>query len=366
MNSFYTLFLKKVHIFLFCLCFLFLTACSDASLGEPQSNTAPPLPDRTQDTFPAEEDTPEQTLQPDNSQEEISKESVPSAPPADSETDSEVQVTSGSRDNTPVCLIPETPGAIVYGNDTVSIDASNTGEGYLCVRYTGACPKVKLQIIGPDSVTYTYNLSGGSYETFPLTGGSGTYSAGVYENISGTQYATAFYQETAVTLTNEFGPFLYPSQYVNFTPQCETVSVAQKLSASADTDLDVVSNIYNYVISSISYDYDKASGIASGYISNVDETLHSGTGICLDYAALMAAMLRSQGIPTHLEVGYAKDAYHAWISTYIDEKGWVNGIIEFDGQNWSLMDPTFASNSSESALKKFIGDGSNYTVKYVY
>jgi len=50
----------------------------------------------------------------------------------------------------------------------------------------------------------------------------------------------------------------------------------------------------------------------------------------------------------------------------VDEIGWVNGIIEFDGTSWSLMDPTFAANSSESSLKKFIGDGSNYTVKYVY
>ena len=92
----------------------------------------------------------------------------------------------------------------------------------------------------------------------------------------------------------------------------------------------------------------------------------SGTGICLDYSAVMASMLRSQGIPTRLEVGYAGTAYHAWISTYITDIGWVNGIIEFDGTNWSLMDPTFAANSSESALKSFIGNGSNYKTKYVY
>ena len=41
------------------------------------------------------------------------------------------------------------------------------------------------------------------------------------------------------------------------------------------------------------------------------------------------------------------DVYHAWISTYIKDKGWVNGIIEFDGNDWKLMDPTFASTSSD-------------------
>lgn len=290
-------------------------------------------------------------------QESISEDPVPSSGSADSK---------GSRDNTPQCLVPEASGTTTYENEVVMIDASHTDEGYLCVSYVGDCPKVKLQITGPSQVTYTYNLSGNGYETFPLTSGNGTYSVGVYENISGTQYATSFYQELTVDLADEFLPFLYPSQYVNFTPQSSSVLKAEELAAPANTDLDVVSNVYNYVVASISYDYEKASGIASGYLSNVDETLRTGSGICLDYAALVAAMLRSQGIPTHLEVGYAQEAYHAWISTYVDEKGWVNGIIEFDGTSWSLMDPTFAANSSEKSLKKFIGDGSNYTVKYVY
>ena len=80
----------------------------------------------------------------------------------------------------------------------------------------------------------------------------------------------------------------------------------------------------------------------------------------------MCSMLRSQGIPAHLEVGYAGEAYHAWISVFIKDVGWLNGIIEFDGKDWSLVDPTFAANSSESALKQFIGDGSNYTTMFVY
>lgn len=66
------------------------------------------------------------------------------------------------------------------------------------------------------------------------------------------------------------------------------------------------------------------------------------------------------------EVGYAKVAYHAWISVYTRETGWLNGIISFDGKTWTLMDPTFGANSSESALKKFIGDGSNYTLQKLY
>ena len=282
------------------------------------------------------------------------------------QSESTVTVSKGTRNNTPQCLIPEIPGTVTYGNEVVSIDASNLDKGYICVKYQGTCPKVKFQLTGPDQVTYTYDLLGQDYEIFPLTGGDGTYNIGVYENISGTQYATTFYQELNVTLADPFLPFLYPNQYVNFTPESEVVRKAEELATPANTDLDVVSNIYNYVVGSISYDDVKAADLPNGYLSDVDETLRSGSGICLDYAALMAAMLRSQGIPTHLEVGYAKEAHHAWISTYVDEKGWINGMIEFDGTSWSILDPTYAANSREESLRKFIGDGSNYTVKYVY
>ena len=153
---------------------------------------------------------------------------------------------------------------------------------------------------------------------------------------------------------------------VNFTKDSAVVAKAAELEKNVSSDLDIVSNVYEYVSSYIDYDYDKAANVQSGYISDVDVILNSGTGICLDYAAVMCSMLRSLGIPTRLEVGYAGEAYHAWISTYITDVGWVSGIREFDGKNWSLMDPTFAATSNEKDLKEFVGDGTNYTVKYMY
>ena len=59
----------------------------------------------------------------------------------------------------------------------------------------------------------------------------------------------------------------------------------------------------------------------------MDKVFTENTGICFDYAAVMATMLRTQAIPTRLEVGYAGEEYHAWVSTYIKDKGWINGII---------------------------------------
>ena len=277
-----------------------------------------------------------------------------------------VSTSATIRDNSPVCLLPVADGITVFGNDYVSVDASHMAEGYIMVSYSGENTKVKMQLTGPDYITYTYNLTGNGYETFPLSAGDGTYQLGVYENVEGSQYATVFSQELSVSITNSMGPFLYPNQYVHFDSSSDVVKEAQILVAGAHDDLEAITAIYNYVISNITYDYDKAQNVQSGYIPDVDEILSIKTGICLDYAAVMSSMLRSQRIPTRLEVGYAGDAYHAWISTYVENQGWVNGIIQFDGHSWSIMDPTFAANSSEKSLKNFIGDGDNYVTKYIY
>ncbi len=272
------------------------------------------------------------------------------------------------RDNTPHVLIPKADGSTTYHNsmNTAVIDASHADNGYIMVSYTGSNPKVKLQITGPNTITYTYDLHGTGYEVFPLTSEDGNYTIAVYESVVSGKYSTALSQKIDVKISDVFGPYLYPSQYVNFDASTKAVSLASDIVSESENDLDAVAAIYQYIITNISYDTDKAANVQTGYLPDVDQTLASKKGICFDYAAVMAAMLRSQNIPTRLEIGFASKSYHAWISTYITDIGWINGIIEFDGKNWTLMDPTFAASSSEKTLKKFIGDGSNYVTEYVY
>lgn len=275
----------------------------------------------------------------------------------------ETVVTAGTRGSTPVAYIGTADGTETYGNDSVTIDVSHKDQGYVMVSYTGSNEKVKLQLTGPDDVTYTYNLHGG-YETFPFTAGSGSYTLGVFENIEGTSYSALFTQSIEVSIADELKPFLYANQYVNFASDSATAAVGAELAYSANNDLEVVEQVYNYIISNFTYDYDKAKTVPKGYLPVVDEILEKKTGICFDYAAVMATMLRTQNIPTRLEVGYMLEEYHAWISIYIEEHGWINGIIEFDGTEWKLMDPTFASSSKKPL--DFIMDTDKYITKYVY
>ncbi len=263
-------------------------------------------------------------------------------------------------------LLPTASGAVVYGNDIVSIDASNVSEGYIMIQYSGGIEKVRVQITAPDQTTYTYALAIGSYETFPLSGGDGNYHIDILENAYDDMYAIAFSQDVTVTLNDEFRPFLYPNQYVWFTQDYQAVEYAAGLSDESSSDIDYVEQVYRYVTENISYDEELAANVKTNYLPNIDNTMKTKKGICFDYASLMAAMLRSQGVPTKLVVGYSGDAYHAWISVYLKEIGWVDDIIEFNGKNWSLMDPTLAANNSSKSVAKYIGDGNNYTVKYSY
>ena len=268
----------------------------------------------------------------------------------------------------PVKAAPQT-GVTVYANAKASIDASNLGEGYIMVRYTGGKnTRIKVQITKTSGTTYTYNLnSAGNAETFPLTEGDGGYTVKVFENTTGTKYAQVHSAQLNVTLRNDFLPFLYANQYVNYTAQSAAVAKAAELVQGKATDVAKVQAVFDYVVDTLRYDYDKAKTVQSGYLPDVDATLAAKKGICFDYAALMTAMLRSQNIPCKLIVGYSGTAYHAWINVYIEGVGWVDSVIYFDGQHWTLMDPTYVSSGKRSQqIMNYVTNPANYTEKYAY
>lgn len=274
---------------------------------------------------------------------------------------------AGTRDSTPRVLLPKRDGTGLLGSSDVSLDLSHSADGYFSASYTGDSGKVKLQVTNEQQVTYTYNLpTDGSWSVFPFSSGDGAYTIGVYSNIKDTMYSTVYSTDVSVRLSDAFGPFLYPNQYVWFTKDTKAVQTGAMVCHPCSSDLEAISNVFDYVVHHVSYDWDEAKTVQSDYLPDVDEVLDTGKGICFDYAALMACMLRSQGIPTRMEIGYAGTAYHAWITTYVAEIGWVDGIIRFDGTDWSLMDPTLASSESRSKYESFIQSSDNYRVCYSY
>ncbi|MDR2088407.1 MAG: transglutaminase-like domain-containing protein [Clostridiales Family XIII bacterium] len=255
----------------------------------------------------------------------------------------------------------------VFSNDKASIDASNMAEGYVLLKYTGGkSVPIKVQITKKGGENYTYNLKNdGTVEAFPFSVGDGEYTINIFENISGSKYALAFGKTVDVKLRHPFLPFMYPNQYVKFNASSAATRQAATLASGRATDLEKLDAIYQYVVANFTYDKELAKNAPAGYVPNVDAVLQSKKGICFDYAAVMSAMLRSQNIPCKLVIGYAGTAYHAWVNVFVENVGWIDKAIYFDGEKFSLMDPTFASSSKSSPeIYKFIGDGSNYKVKY--
>ena len=155
-------------------------------------------------------------------------------------------------------------------------------------------------------------------------------------------------------------------KYVNFTADSLPVAKAEELADGASSDLDIISSVYNYIITHFTYDYSKASSVTSGYLPDIDEVFTSEKGICFDYAAVMTAMLRSQGIPTKLITGYVSsggsELYHAWNMIWLEESGWITVEIRAPRHEWQRIDLTFAA-AGQSAL---VGDGKGYADKEVY
>lgn len=266
----------------------------------------------------------------------------------------------------PDILQPEASGELVAENDKAIIDYSHMEDGYVMVLYT-ADRDCRLKARVENKNTYTYNLTKGEWSVFPLTDENGTYQIRIYENTSGSSYALAMATELEVTLKDEFAPFLRPNQYVNFSEATKAVEVAWELTKDIDAPLGKVEAVYNYVVRELTYDNEKARTVKSGYIPDLDAVLEEKKGICFDYASLMTAMLRSQGIPCKMVFGYTGGAYHAWISVWTEDTGWMDGVIFFDGVAWQRLDPTFASYDNKSDnIMQYIGNGSNYKEKYFY
>lgn len=262
-------------------------------------------------------------------------------------------------------LVPLAPGTDTIGNAPVTLDISNKEQGYLIAQADPSASRINIQMTGPDGVVYSYFIDPGENAVIPFTGGDGNYQILCYQQLSGDRYAALYSNTVEISLENPFLPFLYPNQYVNFTPESEACLLAQSMLPDDTSDLDALDSIYNYVISNISYDEEKAENIEAGYLPDIDETLQTGTGICFDYAALMTAMLRARDIPCKLQIGYTSDIKHAWIDVYIRSKGWVNQAISFNGESWSRMDPTFEANADDqNMIQSYIGDGNNYTVQF--
>lgn len=213
---------------------------------------------------------------------------------------------------------PHADGDNVREKGTLTLDLSNSSDGYLMARREESSSGAKLRIEKGGS-TYTYDLNGsGRYEVFPLQMGSGSYTCTLYKNVTSNKYSKEAEVSFDVELSSKYAPYLCPSQYVHYTEDSPAVKMSDEICEGLETDAEKLQAIREFMVNSFSYDFERAATIRSFYLGDVEECFESRKGLCQDIAVVAACMLRVQGIPTQLVIGYANNYYHAWNNVLID------------------------------------------------
>jgi len=220
---------------------------------------------------------------------------------------------------------------------------------------------------GEGETAYNYNLpADGTPIALPLTPGEGGYTVTVLEHIEDKRYRPVFSEHLDLTLTDPNAPYCYPNRMVNYAGTAAEI-LAGRLVEETENASEKIDALLTYVSGALTYDEEKsAAAAAGGYIPDLDLVLINGKGICYDYAALLCGMLRSQGIPCKLQVGWAGELYHAWVEVWSDSPGELAGGIALK-EGWTTLDPTFLSTQGRTpAMAAYMAGEGNYKVRYTY
>jgi len=238
-----------------------------------------------------------------------------------------------------------------YNKDSLS-------RGIISIKYTSndTTKKAKVLITFGDQ-KYQYNIkNGNTFVNFPLQLGNGKYDIGVYEQIEGTKYSQVSTTTVNLLLDDSSKVFLTSIQLINWGEKMNTVTLAKELTKNKKTENEKIEVCYQYMVQQFSYDFVKMKNVEYDYIPVIDDVLKKKLGICYDYSAVFASMLRSQGIKCKLIMGYTTmvKEYHAWNQVYANEK-------------WVVVDTTFDSQMYANKVKyKFEKPSADYKESYEY
>jgi len=208
------------------------------------------------------------------------------------------------------------------------VDSHGSSEGFIFAAIKEPTnSKLKLRIFQHGNYGATYGLNNaGAFELFPLIKGPGFYSVVLYSNAYGNAYEEIGSVGFNALMENPDAAFYIPNQYVNYTKDSQVVKLAADLH-DGKNDRQYFEEVKNYIKSYFAYDFIKAVTKSTGMLPEIDASLNKCMGICQDLAAIVVAMLRSQGIKSKLVIGFADSHYHAWT------------VSEIDGED-ILYDPT--------------------------
>lgn len=256
-------------------------------------------------------------------------------------------------------IVVGSSSTVVKAEDKMFEDNEN---GIVTIRYNNK-DNVKMKVrVSKDKKNYYYNLFDGENEIdIPLNMGNGSYTIKILKNIVDNRYSVVTTTEISLDLKDDEVVYTESNVIVDFELTDKSIEKANSLTKYCRTEEEVINVIYKYVIQNFVYDYDHVKQKAStyGYIPDIEVVYKNKEGICYDISAIMAAMMRSQGIKVKLVMGYTPNisGYHAWNSVYNEEE-----------EHWFAIDGTYDIGMKRLKRKYYmVKKASNYEdIKYEY
>jgi transglutaminase-like putative cysteine protease len=141
----------------------------------------------------------------------------------------------------------------------------------------------------------------------------------------------------------ELYDYLHPTSYVALDGGARLLASTQ---AGSGTAAEQARALMRIVHSTLVYERG-----ATSVQTRVDEVLSLGRGVCQDFAHVLIAACRCNGIPARYVSGYVHDptldgveaASHAWVDVYDPQRGWIS------------LDPTHDREQNERYVRVAVG-----------
>lgn len=261
--------------------------------------------------------------------------------------------------------MPEPPAIPVAGvtqaavvGEGAAIDVSQANSTGLFLASLPGIPSSRHKLVvshGGETRAYEMPLDG-TEVAVPANMGDGTYEVSVMRNVHASEYVPILSTEAEVSLSDDDAPFLSPNLMCRFSEGSACVRKAREIAASCRGQGEFAGKALEFVMGAVEYDDAKAAaaGATKDYVPDPDATLASGRGICFDYASLLAAMLRSCGIPARIVVGNVLPSgeLHAWVEARVDGTWEGHGVSITPGE-WSRIDVTFADGGTLDRAERY-------------
>jgi len=235
---------------------------------------------------------------------------------------------------------------IYNGEGVFDMKEDYSKQGIVDLYYNAGTNKQVKLVISMGRKKYTYDIVDDPLLIyFPLQLGNGKYDVEVYENVKEEKYKKVYSRSVEVNVKDDRIVYLNTIQVIDWDVDDKVVELAEQLileeqikrfesngetydSQSLEdlTDLEKIQIIYRYVVENIRYDFAKLDTLQPDYIPDIEDVFNEKEGICYDYSAILASMLRRLSIPTKLIKGYTTktEVFHAWNKVYIeDENRWI-------------------------------------------